>query len=286
VLGVTVPLVVVALAAVGLFVVPRVLDNQQAASDSSATPSLSADPQAVPEVGNCYLAFISPEPFNPTAEKAERVPCEEQHTLETIAAGELTTAPPQMSSDEARQLYRECEQAALEYLGVPWRSTYTWLVLSVPSRAAWDEGAHWYRCDLMINRGFHQTRPDRTTGLIRDTATPMTCLTGHTRDGRFQNIQPSECNEPHDGEVAGVLPAPEDVTDPDARRQRIQEECRGTVREFLGVATLPSDLTFWYTSPRADALEQWVVCVVGPRDYSRSVTASLRGIGSGPIPFA
>ncbi|MBX6751137.1 MAG: septum formation family protein [Micromonosporaceae bacterium] len=286
----TVPLIVVALAAVGLFVVPRVLSDQQASPSSSATPSPSEDLLAVPQVGSCHVAFLSPYPFNETAEEAERVPCDEEHMIETIAVGELadSTAPPSESSNEARRLYRECEEAAQEFLGVAWRSTYTWLVLSVPSPTAWDQGAHWYRCDLTVNRGFYQTSPARTTGTLRGNAQPITCLTWFATETRLSNIEHSECNVAHQGELAGVFPVPEgtDYSDIDALTAQFEDRCLGVVRDFVGIRPIPNELSFWYVWPYETDLDQWVLCLVAANEANRAFTASLRGIGAGPIPFA
>src|SRR5690606_17289446 len=165
-------------------------------------------------------AFLGGSPFNDEAEEAEPVPCDEEHTIETVAVGELTdvASPPTRSSTLARQLYRECEDAAQEFLGLPWRSTYTWLVLSVPSRRAWNDGARWYRCDLTMNNAFYQTIPDRTTGSLRDTAEPITCLTWLVVESQLSDIAPSDCTVQHEGELAGVFLVAEgtDYSDVDA----------------------------------------------------------------------
>ena len=289
VLGVTVPVVVLVCALVGLFVVPRVLDDQQA-SPSSPTPSLSEEPLAVPAVGDCYVALLVPSPFNDSAEQAERVACDEEHMVETIAVGELadSASPPDQYSLEARQLYRECEQAAQEYLGMAWRSTYTWLVLSVPSRSAWADGARWYRCDLTVNEGFYQTRPARTTGNLRGNAEPITCLTWYATESSLMDIEPSECDVPHQGELAGVFLVPEgtDYSDEDALTEQFADTCEDLVLDFLGTSEFPDELTFWFGWPNEDDFDQWVLCLVAASEANRAFTDSVRGVGTGPIPFA
>ena len=139
---------VVGLGFAGYFVVSRMLPS---GTPSAGDPTASIDVLAVPAVGTCYLTRVSSK-FNPVAERAERVACEEKHTLETIASGRVDAAAnpeqPGIASPVVRDLYARCETAAKTFLGAPWRTTYTMLVLSLPSTGAWRQGATWYRCDL------------------------------------------------------------------------------------------------------------------------------------------
>lgn len=290
VLGVTLPVIVIILAVVGLLVVPRVLNNLQADANSSITPSSTADPLAVPTVGSCYDHVLESSPFSSDAEEAELVPCNEEHTVETVAVGELADVarPPDMFSDRARELYRACEQGAQEYLGVAWRSTYTWLVLSVPSSAAWAEGARWYRCDLTVNGGFYQQRPERTTGSLRDGVEPITCLTWFATDNGLSRIEPSDCTDEHQGELAGVFPVPEDADygDIDALVDQFDELCVPVVLDYLQADRIPDELSYWFAWPNETDFDQWVLCLVSAEEDNRSFVGSVRGLGSGPIPFA
>ena len=287
VLGVTVPLVLIVCVVAGLLI-PRVLNNQ-AGPGSTAAPNPTEEGPVVPAVGDCWVAFLVPSPFYESAEEAERVSCDEEHMLETIAVGDLTDAasPPDEYSDEAREIYRGCEQTAQEFLGAPWRSTYTWLVLAVPSRAAWRDGARWYRCDLTVNRAYYQTRPARTTGSLRGNAEPITCLTWLATDASLMDIDPIDCNEAHEGELAGVYPVPSgaDFSDTDALTRLFDDMCTDVVEEFLGVSRIPNELSFWFSWPNEDDLEQWVLCLVSADENNRAFVGSLRGIGTGPIPF-
>jgi len=290
VLGVTVPLFVIALVVAGLVVIARMGSDEQA-GPGAPTPTPTEDPLAVPEVGSCYFTTtIGRSPFNANADNGERVPCDEEHTAETIAAGELpaTAEPPSEPSDEARRLYRECERAAQDFLGVPWRSTYTYLVLSVPSRAAWQDGAHWYRCDLTRNRDLFLRSPDRTTGSLRGNTEPITCLTWTATESDLDDIWPSECDVPHEGELAGVFPVPEgsDYSDIDALMAQFYDQCDRLVLDFLGTDQFPDGVGYWFFYPYEEDLDQWVLCLASALEPNRAFTASLRGVGAGPIPFA
>lgn len=288
-LGVTVPLLVVALVVVGLVVIARTATNEQAGPGSTTSPS--EGPLAVPAVGDCFFTtVIGRSPYNGSAEDAERVPCEEEHTAETIAVGQLAESAvrPHSTSDETRQLYNECEQAAEDFLGVPWRSTYTYLVLSVPSRSAWEDGARWYRCDLTRNRDFFLRSPDRTTGSLRGNTEPITCLTWFATETTLDNIEPSECDVPHQGELAGVFRVPEgsDYSDIDGLMADFHDRCERATLDFLGANQLPDGVGYWFFYPYEEDLDQWVLCLASAIEANRAFTASLRGIGAGPIPFA
>jgi hypothetical protein len=160
--------------------------------------------------------------------------------------------------------------------------------VAAQSRAAWDDGAHWYRCDLMVNRGRFQTRPARVTGSLRDNAAPITCLTWRILGDDLKGIEPSECDVPHQGELAGVFPVPEgaDVSDRDTLRLEVQVGCLDAVYDFLGVDSLPRSLSVKYSLPHEESFEQWVVCLAAADDANRAFATSLRGLGAGPIPFA
>lgn len=288
ILGVAVPILIVLLV-VGLIFVPKILEEQAGPSPSGTTPA-AEDPLALPVVGSCYEMSLGLGGFNSEAEEGRKVSCDDEHTLETIASAELAdaAAPPDEFSDEARQLYRDCEQAAEEFLGMPFRSTYTWLILSLPSADAWDDGAHWYRCDLTANDGFYQMSVGRTTGSLRGNATPMTCLTWFATDSSLSDIEPSECNVEHQGELAGVVAMPEDLdfNDTDALTEEIDLLCDSVVTGFLGTSEIPDALSYWFTWPNETDLDQWAHCMVSASENNRGFTASLKGVGTGAIPFA
>jgi hypothetical protein len=67
----------------------------------------------------------------------------------------------------------------------------------------------------------------------------------------------------------------------------LSQLCLPAVSSFLGRSTLPAELNVWFTYPRdATQLDQNVLCMIAARDLNQQFTASLKGIGSGPIPFA
>ena len=289
ILGITVPIFVIVASVIGLVLGPKLLNQAQDDPTTNTSTPPTEDPLAVPAVGSCHLVTLDAVPFHDRAEDGRQVPCDQAHSLETIASGEIDDSTwPDETSDRAHELYGQCEQAAQEFLGVVWRSTYSWVVLSVPSLGAWDDGAHWYRCDIALNDGFYQGSPVRTEGSLRGTAEPITCLTRFEDDTSLTEIEKSGCDVEHQGELASVLPVPEglDLLNEDAVVDALSDACEPAVLQFLGADALPEELTFWFSYPDVGDFDQWVLCMLSAEEANRAFTASLQGVGSGEIPFA
>jgi hypothetical protein len=284
--------------AVGYVFFVGVRAGLDAASNTSPTvrASPTSDVTAVPEVGTCYRNSPTDQGWNDHADTNSTIDCARPHMLETIASGlvpDAGTVPPALTSPAAGDLYATCGQAADSFLGQPWITTLTWVVLSVPSRSAWRDGAHWYRCDLASNNGIADMITTSTSGSLRGNATPLTCVNWTVTDDAtdWRDPIPGSCTQPHNGELAGALPMPADLdrTDDDALSRRLDDLCEPVALGFLGRSSLPSALDYWYYYPldtQAEGrLDQHVLCLVTARDLNRTFTASLKGIGSGTIPF-
>jgi len=295
VLAVVIPLVAV-VAALGLVIRPNVLHAAPRATATVTTPTVTSsatpDITAVPAVGTCTFGPDSWDNFQDHAETIAVVPCTEQHPFETIASGTVDAdARPTQTSPTAHQLFAECEAAATEFLGSPFRATLTTLVLALPSAGAWANGAHWYRCDLGALPTMDTRRPLRTTGSLKGNAEPITCLFWDViNDGTgISGVDSASCSQVHDGELAavGTMPADVDWTDSDALLHGEVTACGVKVFDFLGVTRLPDGLTIWFSRPSGpDALDQTVLCMIAATDLNKRFTASLQGLGSNPIPFA
>jgi len=278
-----------------------ILAGLRASEDATtpASPTVSASPtvdvRAVPEVGACYEAMTTGLAWNDRAERDVLVDCEAPHQMETVASGSLRTRPTSPKDPQAGEVYGSCETAADQFLGQPWGTTYTFLVLSVPGLDAWGRGARWYRCDLMRAHAMGEPGGGQaTTGSLRTTAEPITCLnwTVNADATGISDIVPGQCTAPHNGEFAGVVAMPGflDRSDNEAVSDRLDELCRPVVLGFLGRNSVPSALDVWFNWPldtRADGqLDQNVRCMIAAADLNRRFTASLKGIGSAAIPFA
>jgi hypothetical protein len=229
--------------------------------------------------------------FNPVAEQADRVACEEEHTLETIASGPVDAVAnpeqPGIATPVVRDLYAQCETEAETFLGAPWRTTYTLLVLSLPSTDAWRQGATWYRCDLAASDGIDQESTSPVTGTLRGTASPITCLSFTYQGTALGDIEPSDCTAPHHGEFAGLIRLPDtDLLAGDALANDLSDRCEPVVLGFLGASRLANELTYWFIhDDTVNALDRNVLCVVAIDQDRGTVVGSLRGIGTGSIPF-
>ena len=171
-----------------------------------------------------------------------------------------------------------------------WRSARVWLMFSLPSMGAWRDGARWYRCDLTRTETFYFDGGGTTTGRLSDTVQPLACVTWvfTIRDEYPTREQLSDCDAPHQGEVAGAF----DAGDIDRTREsdffdRVAARCESIVEDFLGQSTMDYELSFWYWYP-ADELvnDQSALCIVSAAENGRQFTGSLKGIGGGAIPFA
>jgi hypothetical protein len=272
---------------VGLgFVVARVLSG---GTPSGGDPTASIDVKAVPAVGTCHLIGVNSK-FNQVAERAERVACAEKHTLETIASGKVDAAansePPGVTSRVARDLYARCETAAEKFLGAPWRTRYTMLVLSLPSTGAWRQGATWYRCDLASIDFIAQATAVQVTGTLKGKAKPITCLSFTYQDSALDDIEPSGCTAPHHGELAGLIRLSDDDLAGDALRADLSDRCRPVVLRFLGQSRFAEDLTFWVVRDgNVDTPDRNVLCLAAIQQNRGTLVGSLRGIGAGAIPI-
>ena len=228
------------------FVVSRVLPD---GTPSAGDPTTSIDVKAVPAVGTCYLTEATSK-FNPVAERAERVACDEKHTLETIASGPVDAAAnpeqPGIASPVVRDLYAQCETAAETFLGAPWRTKYTMLVLSLPSTDAWRQGATWYRCDLASSDFVAQETTFSVTGTLKGTAKPITCLSFTYKGTALGDIQPSDCTAPHNAEFAGLIRLPDTDLAADALRTDLTNRCKPVVLRFLDSSRIANELTYWF----------------------------------------
>jgi hypothetical protein len=273
------------LAVAGCFGLVRMLSG---GTPSAGDPTASVDIRAVPAVGTCFVAEGS-STFNSGAERAERVACDREHTLETIASGPVDASaspePPAITSPVARDLYARCETAARGFLGVPWRTTYTMLALSLPSPDAWKQGATWYRCDLASSDLVAQETTFGVTGTLKGKAKPITCLSFTYEGTTLGDIQPSDCTAPHHGEFAGLVRLPDDDLGADALRTDLSNRCRPVVLRFLDSNRIANELTYWFIyDDGANALDRNVLCLVAIDQNRGTVVGSLRGLGEGAVP--
>jgi hypothetical protein len=145
-----------------------------------------------PELGACRV--LTPADVSRSSNATPAVDCAEDHTAQTFAVG---TFPERVAEHgpEDRELggyiFKTCNRRFQAFLGgddsLVMRSTLTWAWFR-PSDEAWDEGARWYRCDIV--GGGEQSKayvnlPETAKGLLLGQPDDrwMTCVDGPTVAG-------------------------------------------------------------------------------------------------------
>ncbi len=127
-----------------------------ACSDTTSVPQqdpTQVDAVEVPVLGACR-PLVPADIVLPT-NSTRTVPCKQPHTAQTYAVGTM----PDKLADEAytsdkigAYAYRTCSAKFRKFLGadesLALRTLVTWAWFR-PSEKAWDEGARWYRCDVV-----------------------------------------------------------------------------------------------------------------------------------------
>jgi hypothetical protein len=107
-----------------------------------------------PQLGACRV--LAPEDITQASNQTAPVDCREKHTAETFAVGAFPESLTDADDPDDRALgsyvYDRCQRRFQEFLGgdesLVLRSTMTWAWFR-PTKAAWADGAHWYRCDVV-----------------------------------------------------------------------------------------------------------------------------------------
>jgi len=253
----------------------------------------------VPAVGTChaeeYVIESTLEGYNP-------IDCAEEHVTEIVHVGEFAegagdrVTPPEPGSDEWRDAFNACEGGAADYLGADYRHARLWLGLVVPSTAAWEGGARWFRCDVLQYEDailFDSTRSGTLAGALAEESSELrlTCFEVEATDDQIDRMDPVGCGEAHHAEFVGVWQAPEgdylsgDDTD---SAERVHVGCREMVAEYVDLP-VDGDLEF-RTGTIADWMdeEDWNNGDRGFRCYlwlnGEELTESLAGAGPDAMP--
>jgi hypothetical protein len=160
------------------------------------------DSVEVPELGACRM--LTPEDVAEPSNATETVDCLDPHTAETYAIGQL---PPEFDDadydDEGLSsfAYETCGKKFERFLGADeslvMRTVVSWAWFR-PSEKAWDQGARWYRCDV-VGGG------DQSKSYVELPETAKGLLLGHPDDrwmvcAEGQEVAGSTkvpCSEPH-----------------------------------------------------------------------------------------
>jgi hypothetical protein len=228
----------------------------------------TAEDTAAPDLGVCRM--LTPDDVFRPSNDSDPVDCSTAHTAQTFAIGTVPTGLRQASYDDARvagYAYRFCSAHFVDFTGadesLAMRTVLSWAWFR-PSEAAWDAGAHWFRCDVI--GGGDQAKsfvdlPADAEGLLlgRPKDEWMVCAEGATVAGAVK----VPCDHRHDWRAVTtiVLGTAGDSYPGDAAvQQRTKDFCSKSVGAWLDY---PVDYDFgysWFQRPEWDAGNRRSVC--------------------------
>lgn len=226
-------------------------------------------------------------------------PCDQPHTSETLYVGTLTGAdatgsrPPETDSSAMRTAYATCEREVNEALGADWRSGRIGLSVILPSRAGWEGGFRWFRCDVSEYEGLNDPSVvSRTASLVGalkgDSPLRHACFKPTVSDDRVEAMTPVACTEKHRAEFVGVWTAPEtDYAEFQRNEDRTGESCYKLIAEYAEVPRSDVEYRTGYIL-YAPLEEEWLTGNRGVQCFlyvsGRSLTRSMRDAGKAGLP--
>jgi hypothetical protein len=240
-------------------------------SDSPASPAKSASkspsttaaadlPEPPPDDACYRLAFD--EATEPTNDSPP-VPCGRRHTAQTYHVGRLDTVVDGhlLAVDSRlaqRQVARTCPRVLARYLGGSAEARALSRLEAVwfsPTIEESDEGASWFRCDVVAVAGTGRLAPlpRRLRGLLDDTgALDRVGLCGTAAPGA-RGFERVICSRRHAWRAMSTIPISGDGPYPgvEAVREAGESTCRNRVREASGS---PERFTYGWEWPTRD---QW-----------------------------
>jgi hypothetical protein len=221
--------------------------------DSGNNDPSQVDAVETPKLGACRV--LTPQDVALPNNATKTVACEEPHTAETFAVGDL---PPELKDadyddDELGAFaYKTCSSKFEKFLGADestvMRTIVSWAWFR-PSEKAWDKGARWYRCDIV--GGGDQSKsfvelPTTSAGLLSVQPTDdawMVCVNGAS----VQAAPKIPCTEQHNWRAVTTIKVgnPDDPYPGDRLVEvTTRDYCSDSVGAWLGY---PPEYDFGYT---------------------------------------
>ncbi len=214
-------------------------------------PQTAADRPDPPKLGACYV--LTPEDAAATSSSVEPVPCTEPHTAETFAIGTLpsSTGEDYESTKHGTWVFQKCEAAFGKFLtadeSLAMRVQLSWVWFR-PSERGWDDGARWYRCDVVggpSEAEKYAVLPTTAKGLFR--ARPpeewLTCAQGPT----VLKSEKVPCSEKHDWRAVTTIKLGE-PKDPYPGDRLVEVRTRDFCSDSVGAwMNYPVDYEFGFT---------------------------------------
>jgi hypothetical protein len=111
------------------------------------------DAVEAPSLGACRV--LTPEDVKLPSNATKTVDCSESHTAETFAVGQMPASLDDSKYDDREVgtfAYDTCTKKFMAFLGADeslvMRTVVSWAWFR-PSEKAWEDGARWYRCDIV-----------------------------------------------------------------------------------------------------------------------------------------
>ncbi len=221
------------------------------------SPAADREP---PESGLCRE--LTPEDVAEPVNDTDPVACSEPHTAETYAVGELPDGLQDADQDDAEVgawVYATCSQEFQEFLGADvslvMRTVLSWASFG-PSEDAWDDGARWYRCDVV--GGGEQSR-----SYVELPTTARELLSGPPKDEwlvcadgeSVADATKVPCSEPHDWRAVTTISLGE-ANDAYPGDRKVEVKTRDFCSKSVGAwLNYPVDYDYGYTWFQEDEWE-------------------------------
>jgi hypothetical protein len=218
-------------------------------------PAMQPPHAFTPEADTCHasvVSTVSAKTYNP-------VDCGLKHLVQTIHVGQLSGAiadlpePPELSDTAAEPAYAECDKGAAAKLGRNWRDFQFDLLVRLPAATAWQAGARWVRCDLVVPADLTKaSNADlvEQTGPLDSAKLLLGCFDYKSgADARFTGV---DCTTAHNAEYVGSdsLPPGTKYPETDEEWNQIHERCFALTATFVGVSIkdLTTGVSSWVES--------------------------------------
>jgi len=221
--------------------------------DGDDVDAAQLDAVEAPEPGACRV--LTPEDVALPSNATKVVDCSKEHTAETFDVGELPSelAYAEYDSPELGAFaYRTCSAKFQEFLGADestvMRTVVSWAWFR-PSERAWENGARWYRCDVIgggEESDDYVALPPTAAGLLAEQPTDdewMVCVNGAS----VQGAPKIPCSEKHNWRAVTTIKVgdPEDPYPGDRVVEvTTRDYCSRSVGAWLGY---PPEYDYGYT---------------------------------------
>jgi hypothetical protein len=239
------------LATVGLLAALLLTACGEAAQGGDADPD-QVDSVEVPELGACRV--LTPEDVLQASNATRTLDCTDKHTAQTYAVGQLPAQFEDVERDDEELgafAYTTCSTKFLTFLGADeslvMRAVVSWAWFR-PSEKAWEDGARWYRCDIVgggEQSGRYVNLPETAEGLLQGRPQDkwMVCAAGESLSGAPR----IPCAEPHDWRAATTIKLGE-AEEPYPGDRVVEVKTRDFCSTSVGAwLNYPVDYDFAYT---------------------------------------